>query len=1262
LLQVYLIKGAFNANQLKNSLESNAQEFYKDVNRVSQPKRDHTPNDYGTNGGFTYSQGGLELIQAKNAWDITKGKEEIKIGVVEAQSFDNGFDTTHEDLKSQIAFIENGAHITDYNHGTSVAGVAGAATNNNKGLSSIGYKNKLLLFEGSLDVELYNDILKAANKGADIINCSFGSCVMENDEQAIIEMVNDKGVLITASAGNHNSCSGGPNFNLSKDNGLRFPASYNHVISVSSVNNGDNYEQGNIIHTFNDSVDLTAPGFHIQRLITDSSDLAPNSTIYSNKYEEHLGGWGTSLSAPIVAGVASLIKSINPCFTPEDVEQILKETADDVTDTANNATYAAYDGAGRVNAFNAVKRATNYGFGDTTLTTSTTLNGYNISNGNIDINGGVTLTVTGNLNMTGDDVINVKEGAKLVVDGGKLYCECDNNTWQGIRVWGNSNKSQSSGAPHQSPYHGKVVLKNGATIANAKIGVSTSKLNASGNIDWSLTGGGIVQGYNSTFKNNAKCVEFYKFHNPDIVNGEPNNFSEFENCEFLITDDPGMPIGKDTTRAYADKAMVSLWDVKGVEFEGCKFINKEPESFKGVQHGKGLGIYSLDATFRVDNSCGLFDRTCENPSPTVFKNLAIGIEWHGSGLDVLDVTDSRFFNNQRGIALQGGRNANIFGNTFKTNDDYVHEYDLGVEETMGIYAKHHDQIGIESNDFLDSAANEEYEYRGFGVVINNSLPWGGGVINNKFKLCSRGLQTEDDNRRLIIQCNMFSHNGNDAWKGTDLMVNPKFGGQTFLFPDFGFCGYPSLGIPINGFDTKDPGNAFVSNSEMNIIKGTTYYIPPSWEESGQIDYAVSDDNSSPPESSLTDPQSRITLCEADRLEDCQYEDEFEDEGLGLPDETYMQDSITSVGDNITGLQDSIDNGSTSGTLDTLADTETDSTDKSVIIWEITPHVSDTVLKFTILECLEIEENELKDILIANSPLTYDVMQALENREPPLDQSIIDEIEDHQDGSLSDRKILRNYIQHIETHKQQLINRNMRYYMHHALIDSINENNSNYRDSARQYLVEDTSFAARQMLIRSLIEEDKITAAQEYLNHLESGTGEIGEFKDLMNILIALKNEGINIYQMNDSQMGTLETIATDSHRTALYAQAILSRVTDTNWTYDPWKYQYEETQEKRFSDTEEQQSADQSLENQYVSVYPNPADNQINFQYKLPAEEGHYQLELFNLSGKVVSSLDLNEQKGEQKLSTKTWRGGIYFYKLVNKQSVFEMDRFVILK
>ncbi len=376
----------------------------------------HTPNDYAY--GESNFTSHLELINARFAWDISKGNENIKIAIMES----HGFDLLHEDLVSEIAFEDGNVNYSSY-HGTPVAGAAAAATNNEKGYGSIGYKCKLMLYKSTSIQKMY----EAAQNGAKVINCSFGSPAFSQFTQDIIDNINDLGTSIVAGAGNgicwerkfcqcqpelscDDSCICGPcdlnsfgdqQESLGSGLCLIYPASYNHVISVTSV--GHLFEVGythpdygqinwqDIIenhigdpktsHNKNSKVNICAPGFHI---------IGPK---IGNTYEPQ---WGTSFASPIVAGCIGLLYSVNPCLTPEEVESIIYETANEIGNLPVNSQYQGLIGEGRLNAFNAVKEAATTCIENETITSNEEHSSYIICTDNISVTNGSNLSLVGN--------------------------------------------------------------------------------------------------------------------------------------------------------------------------------------------------------------------------------------------------------------------------------------------------------------------------------------------------------------------------------------------------------------------------------------------------------------------------------------------------------------------------------------------------------------------------------------------------------------------------------------------------------------------------------------------------------------------------------------------------------------------------------------------------------------------------------------------------------------------------------------------------
>ncbi len=310
----------------------------------------------------------LANIQATKAWDITKGDTSVVVAII-----DTGVDWNHEDLADNIKInwdeipddgLDNdgNGYVDDvrgwdfgstnnfpgsggigdndpseegsYTHGTHVAGIASGVTNNSLGIASVGYHTKLLPIKASIDNAEqgsiyygYEGILYAAESGAQIINCSWGGEGFSNTEKFIIDYVTETyGALVVASSGN--SGNDGDLFPL-------YPASYDNVLSVGNVTIDDlksfssNYGIRNC--------DIMAPGSLIL------STFRPNSYNYLT---------GTSMSSPMVAGAAALVKALHPSYSPQQLIEQLRSTADDIDSL--NPQYAGKLGAGRLNIYRAL--------------------------------------------------------------------------------------------------------------------------------------------------------------------------------------------------------------------------------------------------------------------------------------------------------------------------------------------------------------------------------------------------------------------------------------------------------------------------------------------------------------------------------------------------------------------------------------------------------------------------------------------------------------------------------------------------------------------------------------------------------------------------------------------------------------------------------------------------------------------------------------------------------------------------------------------
>ncbi len=269
----------------------------------------------------------LPQIHAEQAWDSSTSSADIVIAVV-----DTGVDPDHPDLVSKII---TGWNVYDANarfddvlgHGTQVAGVAAAASNNALGVTGVAWDSPILAIRVGNDSGLSSSqhiaagILWAAANGARVINVSFAPLWSDKVVKAAAQSAFHRGCLVIISAGN----AGGMNTAVGFDEAL-------YVGAVTT---------DNAIATFSDRgpfVDVVAPGTAIRATTFDGDYGMAN---------------GTSFAAPIVSGIAALAWSVNPDLRPISIKEAIVSSVVDLGATGKDTTF----GNGLVDAAAAVAAA-----------------------------------------------------------------------------------------------------------------------------------------------------------------------------------------------------------------------------------------------------------------------------------------------------------------------------------------------------------------------------------------------------------------------------------------------------------------------------------------------------------------------------------------------------------------------------------------------------------------------------------------------------------------------------------------------------------------------------------------------------------------------------------------------------------------------------------------------------------------------------------------------------------------------------------------
>lgn len=293
-----------------------------------------TPNDP------SYSaQEMMNVIKAPQGWDIEQGDSTVVIGII-----DSGILQSHEDLRDNIAtrtqeipgnFVDDdgNGYVDDYQgynlawedtstdpgntfgdgHGTAVAGIAAARTDNSRGIAGVGWKVRFFPLKGAVGAQAsvpygYDGIIYCAANGIQIANCSWGSFNYSLINQSVVDYATARGTLVVAGAGNH-----GDQGSVTATTPL-YPAAYVGAVGAS------------VTYTSDVMVSLSSYGPHAQI-------AAPAEGALTTDNNGQYSGFGaTSAATPVISAAAALIKSRYPGYSPAQIASVLRRSGDNIDD------------------------------------------------------------------------------------------------------------------------------------------------------------------------------------------------------------------------------------------------------------------------------------------------------------------------------------------------------------------------------------------------------------------------------------------------------------------------------------------------------------------------------------------------------------------------------------------------------------------------------------------------------------------------------------------------------------------------------------------------------------------------------------------------------------------------------------------------------------------------------------------------------------------------------------------------------------------
>lgn len=1181
----------------------------------------YTPDDYNLLDGVHGPNWQLDLLEAQDAWSISGDANAISVGILEGGRIQGD----HPDLMNLI--VNASTSGVSY-HKTHVAGCASASTDNGIGISSIGYNAKLYDGFGGT-----NGWLTAAAAGSDIMNMSYYSpsycwSSPSTTQQNTINMLTDDGVIFVAAAGNGNIGNSCPD-----PNDYHYPASYDNVISVTSVGEDNNHfwaSQGGQ-HTHNDKVDISTPGYDVL------------STIPGGGFTRSSG---TSMASPMTAGVIALLLNINPCLDHDDILSIIQSSADPVSDAANFPANSL--GAGRINAYQACLAALqttdlpNPVFTATQSTISNTV----IVGQDMIIESGATLTITGTVKMSPGRKIIVKQNGTLIVDGGTITnSDCRDTFWHGIEVAGDTDQHQysySGGNYHQ----GRLILKNGALIENARNGAR----NMLGN-DWGARGG-IIQASNSTFLNCGRAVEFMSYQNFSPSNPSINrpDQSYFRECTFELNDD--YLLDQDV---QPPSPRITLWETDRVRISGCQFINTSTVS--ETEH-RSIAVYSHDANYSITERC--LDNpqqygVCNNEVPSFFKGWYKAIEAleTSSGRPIV-VRKSIFEENMIGVEINGTSFSEIYQNDFLVGDHPFPEFANEPNDTrnhLGIHVIETTHYAVEEND-IQKPSGATYE--GNGVLVYNSKGAENAVYKNQFTDLQTGAESDHINRNTNYTGGVPA-----GLAGLQFLCNQNSGNKA----DFRIS--RTNNSDINSFEYINAGTRQDHGSDQPDRPAKNTFSSPDADPLNYVHFTVNSDfaykyfyDSNPPSMSEITPGTFVAPILVANTQGCP--SNYTTGIFELPTKHEFSESQGGFNGLLFTYQETIDDGNTPAMI-----TEIDLAYPSEA-WEMrntllarSPYNSEQVLIAAALREI-MPHAMLLEVLLANPDAlrSGNVIRVVSTQlSNPLPQYMIDMLYASRDQTTL-RTIMETSLADLNFERQRIYKRlvNSKFFLEDqvdepdSVIYYLSQVNTLESNIARAAAYSDRNqFSAANTLLDSMIVHFKLDQAQ--INELQA-------LKTLYSLIASAESQGRSIAQLNTSEIASLTALADNDD--AGLAQNKAQNALCFHYGICPVP-----VGTPKNSETPKPKPTKEELVEKLntSAAYPNPATDFVTIEFELLFARENTRLSVFDPLGREVESriLGLNYQ-GQELFDTRNWGDGLYIYSITQDEELLETGKFTIVR
>ena len=808
---------------------------------------------------------------------------------------------------------------------------------------------------------------------------------------------------------------------------------------------------------------------------------------------------------------------------------------------------------------------------------------------NVIIEPGACLTITCKLVMKSNTILIVKQGGKLVIDGGIITTE-DDTLWQGIEVWGDKNE-------HQYPVNGVfgqgyVELKNGAVIENA---VCALELWHPG--DWSSTGG-IVHATDAVFRNNSKTVHALNYTNHHPISGKETDYNAFfKGCDFVLDEDY---IGDQTFHKHADLA-----GVNGITFSGCSFTLSNNSAYVSPWNS---AIAAYDAGFTVKHYCDSNTIPCPEADihGCTFNGFYTAVNYENTGGTCrgFNISRASFNNNTFGVISRASGAVSVSDCVFVVG---------GTNGCgAGILCDGTSIFKIEGNSFR--ATSVQGSTNRFGIVIRNSQAEN-NIFGNTFRglHCanySDGLNWKDGANYLGLcyECNDNDDNIADFYVG---------GGGIQSF---------------QGSSDLATGNTFSDGAQWHFYNGgqhlvTYYHHPTASSQTPTQNYGLSLAQTSNTNNCSKSGGSILLTSEERLLREQDYSSAFSN----YSSVKSLYDGYVDGGDTEQEMSDV--NNATPSDMWAL---------KSQLLGH-SPHLSENVL-FAVADRDDVfSHSVLFEIMAANpDELRKDTLISyLEGKHNPLPEYMVNILRQMANGTT------------LKTTMQQQMASYRRTCMNAAgdIIRSILADTVTDYSDLREWLDNLGGLPADRQIIASYIGEGNYTSALALANMLPAlynltGTelADNSDYIGLIELYREIANEGRTYFQMTPSERQFVMNIADNGQG---YSQLIAQNVIDATSEqvrYNPDCPEITLVSDRGTKDSPIMQDDINLAVGFSANVNPNPATTWVAIEYTLPEGKTEAVISISNALGVRVISQELVGNSGEKVLDLRNLADGVYVY------------------